>query len=338
MKTFFRKSSLLMAILVLTFSSNVFSENTENTEENMQNMHATGLFMLSKGQAGSAEEKFVAAGKIAVLLKSWQGCVESGYGLLACNKPDESIEYFEKAFTIAEGNSDWRGCLAASVALLNMPLEFKVGAEGEKAMDSSRKIAVSSRDFYGLVEIAKVAWEMKKVDMALRYLVEAKLLAEDAQSAGGLNQIAAVYKMMGRKDEAGECYLMAKKFRKDSREIVPPPPGWSPTGETVAGPKEIPIETQKALRASADSQIDRNADEEKEAKKLKLEKEKIEAEKYQYAVAYTPYYSYPFPSYNTWRPFGYRYINSWATNRLGFYYRSGNSYFRFDYYCGHHRH
>ncbi len=338
METFFKKSILLVIIMGLAFSCDVFSENAENSEENMQNMHATGLFMLSKGKMGSAGQKFAEAGEIAVLLESWQGCMESGYGLLACNKPDEGIKYFGEAFIIAKNNSDWRGCLAASVALLNMPLEFKVNAKGQAAIDSSYKIALSAKNLYGLVEIAKVALEIKNVDMSMKCLEEARLLAEDGQSANGMNQIAAVYKMMGRKDDARECYLMAKKFRKGDKDIVPPPPGWNPAGETVAGPKEIPVETQKALRASADSQIDRNAAEEKEAKSLKLEKEKIEAEKYQYAVAYTPYYSYPFVSYNTWRPFGYRYVNSWAANRLGFYYRSGDRYFRFDYRDRYYRH
>ncbi|MDD5644458.1 MAG: hypothetical protein PHO00_03300 [bacterium] len=331
MKTFFSRLFLFLASLFLLFSCNAFSEISEDSEENMQNMHAAGLFMLSKGKVSSAEEKFAAAGQKAVLLGSWQGCMESGYGFLACDKPYEGVKYFENAFAIAREDADWRGCLAAGVALLNMPLEFKVRAKGNDAVNSAYEYVLSEQNLYGLIEIAKASWAMKKIDMSLKCLDVAKLIAEKQETAVAMNQIASVYKSMGRKNEAKECYILSKKFAKGVKQIVLPPPGWEPAGETVAGPKDVPIETQKTLRSSSDSQIDRNAAEGKEAKRLKLEQDKIEAEKYQYAVAYAPYYSYPFPFYDTWRPFGSRYINSWATDRLGFYYGSRGNYYRFDY-------
>ena len=325
-------SSIVFVVFMFLLSTVSYAAEKLSKEEEMQNLHATALLSLTNENLASAEKSFNSAGKIAISIKSWPGCVESGYGLLACNKPEDGIKFFEKANSFSSEKNDWRGCLSAGVVLVNLPPGLGAYNKGISFLMNARTVSEKTEDWRGLIETAKIAVKVKDVELASACLKSSRRIAENEESSSGLRESARLFKQIGMKGEAKECYELAKNFKDDSKQIVPPPPGWKAAGETVAGPKEISPETQKALRASADMQIKENLAYEKQQEKLKVEKQKISAERYRYANTYTPYYSYPFPSSRRWSPFGYTYISNWASTRLGFYYQSGGSYYRLDYW------
>ena len=325
-------SSIIFVIFVLLLSTLSRAAGKLSEEEEMQNLHATALLALTNENLTSAEKSFNSAGKIAISIKSWPGCVESGYGLLACNRPEDGIKFFDKANNFSSEKNDWRGCFSAGVVLVNLPPDLGAHNKGMSFLVNARTISEKTKDWRGLIETAKIAVEIKDIKLASACLDSSKRIAENEESGEGLRESARLFKQIGMKKEAKECYGLAKNFKDDSKQIVPLPLGWKAAGETVAGPKEISPETQRALRESADMQIKENLAYDKQQEKLKVEKQKINAERYQYANTYTPYYSYPFPYYSRWSPFGRSYVGRWASTRLGFYYQRGGTYYRFDYW------
>ncbi len=325
-------SSIVFVIFMFLLSTVSYAAEKLSKEEEMQNLHAAALLSLTNENLTSAEKSFNSAGKIAISIKSWPGCVESGYGLLACNKTEEGIRFFEKANNFSSEKNDWRGCLSAGVVLVNLPPDLGTYNKGINFLVNAMAVSEKTKDWRGLIETAKIAVEIKDVELASACLESSIRIAENEESGSGLKESARLFKQIGMKEKAEECYDLAKNFKDDSKQIVSPPPGWKAAGETVAGPKEISPETQRAIRESADMQIKENLAYDKQQEKLKVEKQKINAERYQYANTYTPYYSYAFTYNSRWSPFSRSYISSWASTRLSFYSRRGGSYYRFDYW------
>ncbi|MEA3347122.1 MAG: hypothetical protein U9Q21_03425, partial [Candidatus Auribacterota bacterium] len=73
-------SSIVFVIFMFLLSTVSYAVTKLSKEEEMQNTHATALLALTNENLVSAEKYFNSAGKIAISIKSWPGCVESGYG------------------------------------------------------------------------------------------------------------------------------------------------------------------------------------------------------------------------------------------------------------------
>ncbi|MEA3328349.1 MAG: tetratricopeptide repeat protein [Candidatus Omnitrophota bacterium] len=310
---FIKKMSAIFIIALLAFSwSNSYAGQDPKTS--MYDALANGYSATVKRNKALAIEWFKKAASLARKARSWQGCIDSGYGLLALEQINEAELLFTKAFAFAERNRDWRGCVASGYAYSGLPIMLKKQQAVISAFEKAARFSKRDGDWRGLLEAGKGLFSIGRREPAVKYYNQAFQTAKKLESAEGLKNLAVTYRESGNPEKARECSRLAGAS-------IAPPAGWQPAGETVAGPPQISPEIQKANRLSADKEI---------AQKIKwlIEQKKAEVKRKEKANVCLNYY-YPYANYFSWRPTYGSWTVGWASYCLrNYYFSNGLWYWR----------
>ena len=298
---------VVAGIFILLPVSNSYGNERE---DKMHNALGMAYSAASKQDKDLALEWFEKAGRFAKKARSWQGCIDSGYGLLALDEDEQAITLFNKAFDLARRRKDWRACIACGYAYNSVQVKSATKQKAAKAFKQAAKFSAKDKDWRGLTESGKGLVSLGMPHEAIEYYDQAFLIAKRIESTEGLRRIESCYRKVTEMEKAEEC-------RRISSSLSAPPPGWKALGETIASPPEISLEIQKASRRSADQEIS-------DKDKWFLEQKKAEIKRDQEAKVYSNYYS-PYHNYYGWQPYYGSWIRNWGLFYLSnyYYYRSG---------------
>ena len=298
---------VVVGIFILLPLSNSYGNDREIKMHNALGMAYSAA---SKQDKDLALEWFKKAGRFAKKARSWQGCIDSGYGLLILDEDEQAIPLFDKAFEFAKRQKDWRACIACGYAYNSVQAKLATKQKAVKAFKQAAKFSTKDENWRGLIESGKGLVSLGMPREAIEYYDQAFLIAERIESVEGLGRIESCYRNLTEMKKAEEC-------NRISASLDAPPPGWKALGETIASPPEISAEIQKASRRSADQEIS-------DKDKWFLEQKKTEIKRDQEAKVYSNYYS-PYRNYYGWQPYYGPWIRNWGLFYLSnyYYYRSG---------------
>ncbi len=271
----------------------------------------------SESDKDLALEWFKKAGRFAKKTKSWRGCIDSGYGLLALNQDEQAIALFDKAFEFAKRQKDWRACIACAYAYNSVQTKSATKQKTARAFKQAADFSSKDEDWRGLIEAGKGLAALGMPHQAIEYYDRAFLLAKTIENTEGLARIESCYRKIAEMEKARECNRISKSLNV-------PPPGWKALGGTIASPPEISPEIQKASRQSADQEIS-------DKDKWFLEQRKAEIKRDQDAKVYSNYYS-RYGNYYRWQPYYGSWIRNWGSFYLSNYYYRNGFWWRSYYY------
>jgi hypothetical protein len=314
----------LLILCALMISSGLYAEDA------VQSMHDAFARGFEATKAKNKEESvqwFQKAGQYAVQAQEWKGCLDAGSALLKLGQPADAASLFDQASNIAQSQQDWRIGVAVGYAYASLPPDLNKKEDSKNAFVSAASFAKGKNDWMGMTEAANGLVNVGYNDTAASVAAEAKQIVDEAASPQGAEVIAELYKKLGMNGEAQQMATAHQNYVQEHevarRQIIQPPPGWSPVGESVAGPWVPSPEQQKQARESADKDI--------EAKnQWILQQEQIEAEHKKEASQYSSYYYYPYgySSYTSYEPWDWDMLVSWADS-------CGSSYVYTDGYYHH---
>ena len=318
-----RKITILLFLLIGILSIPVFAVNEDLGK--MENALANGYLEASKNNISAALGYFTESVALAEKARSWKGLVDAGNAFIVLGNPKEAMRTFKKAFDMANALKDWRGLVAVSYSYIDLPEKMDGKKYAVFALSAASDIAAKDKDWRGLIETGEAFLDFGEKDKTEKCLNDAKDIVKELESSRAAESLGKAAKEMGFMNIYDECAAMSSSFEKAQREYAAtPPPYWRAEGESVAGPKEVDVETQKAMRASADNDI--------RAKQEYLAKmEKKEEEKSKYYGIFSRYYDYPY-YHSYYVGYGYRpdltntEISGWASHHLSHYRRDKDVY------------
>lgn len=304
----------------------------QDPKAKLQDSMARGYLAITKDDNNSALDYFKKALDYAKEVRSWRGCIDSGYGLLSLGNPNEATKAFETAYAYSKSDADWRGCVASGYGFLSLPEELKNANTAKGCFKGAFLIAKSKKEYQGIVEATNGFTAIKDVKTAKEYIDTAFEIAKKDSSALGLKLVSEGYFKAGYAKDAQQALGLSENIQNQRGEVLKkqPPAGWQPLGETVAGPPKIDANIQIKSRESADKEI-------QEKYEWIAKQKELEAKQDQYANIYAMYYDYPWGSrawgYNAWTPgswgFGVWNKKGWGWS-AGFNLRNwANSYSRY---------
>jgi hypothetical protein len=315
---------------MVLISSYVFSQDS------LQSMHdafARGFQATKAKNHDEAVQWFQKAGQFAIQAREWKGCLDSGNALLKLGEPGQAADLFEQSFQIAQEKKDWRIAVASGYAFASLPPDLGKRPNASNSFLLAADLANQNHDWIGMTEAANALIHIEDRESAIRVLNDAKIIVDETKSAKGAQVTAQLYERLDLTNEAQgmkvnrEDYI---KFSEGAKKTVPqPPPGWSPVGESVAGPPIPSVEQQRLARESADKDIESK-------NQWILQQQQIEYEKEKQASEYSGYYYYPYgySSYTTYQPWGWDALIPWADHYAGQYSYSDGYYQHHGGYSG----
>ncbi|MDP3980065.1 MAG: hypothetical protein Q8Q33_01485 [Chlamydiota bacterium] len=301
----------------------------------MQNDFAQGFKAAKEKNRDEAIQWFSKAGNEAIVDRNWQGALDAGNALTHMGEPKSAKNLFIEADQIAQTGQDWRSMIAVGYAFASLPPNPEKEQLTSNAFAAAAAFANNKKDWLGLTEAANGLLHMNKKQDAIQILDMAKTIVDKVNSEKGAQVLAKLYEKSGSIESANAMLNAQQQYaamyeNAQSSSFVPPPPGWNPVGETVAGPPVIDIEIQKANRAAADSEIAAKNE-------YILQQKQIEHELEMKANEYANYYYYPYGS--TWassyEPWGWDEITPWADHYLSYYsYDNGHYAYSHGSYTG----
>lgn len=314
-----------IALFILVFSVISTFGFSEDPSRSMHDAFAKGFQAVKARNKAEAVQHFQEAGQFSVQAGESHGCLDAGNALLKLGEPAQAAGLFDQAFQMAQQKQDWRIAIASGYAFASLPADQGKKQTGTDAFNFAAQAAQASNDWIGMTEAANGLIQLGDRDRARQTLESAKILVDQAKSAQGAQVIAQLYEKIGLAEESQGMKLTREgyvKLHQDARtKVIPPPPGWSPVGESIAGPKIPGIEQQKAARASADKDIASKNEWILQQEQLELEHEKM-------AHEYSRYYYYPYgyASSASYQPWGWDLLIPWADSCASSYSYVGGYY------------
>lgn len=299
--------SLMAASFIFIFSVSLFAAGETPDTAQVDNALAQGYTAVQKNQDDAAIRSFTEAGSLARRQGDWQGLIDAGYGLAALGKTAEALPLFNDAVNAAKQDGAVPGLIGAAYALASLPEN------------------------------------MNTLGLAVEALDEAMKMVQATQDAEGAKTLAKAYQDLGRSDKAAQAQSLAARLAQaggeETRGVTTPPPGWSPVGESIKGPKKVPVEVQQLNRQSADRDISSKMEYIKRSEELEQrerERRTRLAEAYSY---YQGYYGYPGGGFgiNDFGLYGFGrhqitviQRRHWATTQLSYFSPYGGFLIRID--------
>lgn len=280
---------------------------------------------LSEKDFERAKELFIKAGMLAVAEDKWEPLIEAAQGLIVCKEFAQAKDFLHSASDMLERGNDAQAQLALAYGMLGLPADRRESLFPAIPLDRAYALAMAGSDWYTLTEVAKLNFALKEDSKALDALSYALVIIKRRKDPDACIKLASIYEKYHYPDNALECRQLAESYREDQQPAPPPPPpGWSPVGESVAGPPPIDVEAGRAIRASADQQIS-------DKREWILEQNRLDAQQkqtfYTYSYFYTYPYDYPYDGY-----YIYDYddddLSGWCHDRLSRYHYSDGFYIR----------
>jgi hypothetical protein len=224
------------------------------TEELMDDAQARGLEAASQDETETATNWFTKAAEYADRIASWEGLMDASLALSSIGDADASKAILDKANALSQKFNDWRTSLSVGYAYANLPDEADAEDEAEAAIDDAKDLASNLDSWRAMVEVG-TAYLSLKIDEAKTYATDAYdkalAIASEASDAEGLETVAMRLDEIGEEAKAAQAREIIKELPPDEtkkRRVRPPtPPGWSPTGKTLAEPREISEESRAIL-------------------------------------------------------------------------------------------
>jgi len=228
------------------------------TEELMDDAQAHGLAAAAENETGTAANWFKKAAGYADRIASWDGLMDASLALSSIGDVDASKAILDQANALSQKFNDWRTSLAMGHAYATLPDEAEADDEAEAAINEANELAQNLESWRAMVEVGS-AYLNLKIDEAKTYATDAYdkalAIASEASDAEGLDIIAMRLDEIGEETKAAQAREIIKQLppqqRKKRPDRPPPPPGWSPTGKTLAEPREISEESKAILAERA---------------------------------------------------------------------------------------
>ena len=231
-------------------------EQTEPTAaERMDDAQARGYAAAGSDKTDKAVAWFQKAAEYAESIASWEGLMDASLALSSIGDPEAAKTVLDKANALSATFTDWRTSLATGLAYASLPDEAEAEDEAEVAVNEARDLAVDAKSWRAMVEVGS-AYLNLKLDEAKQYATDAYsaayTIAADLEDAEGLEELAMRFEEVGEKTKAAEAREMIQQLppekKKKKKDRPAPPAGWSPTGSSLAEPREI-SELSKAILA-----------------------------------------------------------------------------------------
>lgn len=303
-----KKLFLILAILICSASVSYCRTAKENMDDSLGHAYKAA----TEKKLDEAKDFFKKAQQYAKETDSWQGLIDSGYGLSTLNLPKEAKSAFDNGSAIIAKQRDWHGAVAIGYAYASLPKDMGTIDSAVKMWNNAKEWAKEKEDWCGLIEAGRGLLSVSRNSDAEECFDLAKNIVKEFPTEKGIKVLVQVYRKLGREDKAAEC----AGFQIQT-ETQGPPPGWVPTvGESIRGTKTVPESVQMAQRESIDRDIERKQQfEEAEAQRKHEEKMQRQEIAYQAYRDYLNYYSYPY--YGTYVGFIANYddyyIGAWTT-------------------------
>ena len=320
-------------LFLIVFSSQLISAQPNDLEGKMHNAFGHGFKAAEENRNDEAIKFFTEAGNFAKQASIIHGMIDAGNALRNLNQTDQAASFFNAGLDLALQAKDWHQLISLGYAFASLPITTRNTNSAVKSFTEAGKIALNQNDWIGLTESANGLINMNLNKKAEALLDQGLDFVKQAYSLNGCRVIADLYKKLGLLEKVAACKDVEAELNQykddfQGREKIAPPKGWSPVGESVAGPPKLDIETQKAIRASADEDI-------RQKHEYMLQQEKFEEERRREASRWYNYYYYPYGysygSYDAWTTdtlvsWG-GYYSSYYSYSNGYYSYSGNSYY-----------
>ncbi len=321
------KNFIIILAVIFLFVQPAIAKDTDS--DKMENELGRGYLAASKNDIDGALGNFTKSLEYAKKCSSWKGFVDAGNAFSALGRPEDAAGPFNEARALASSQKDWRGLVSVAYGYMVLPEKLGPKKNASSSLAKALPLTLAAKDWRGLIEIAKIYSNIGEKQAAKKALTSAKELVKGTSSEMAALTLGETAKELGFPDINKECVDMAKKFGGSGKPTAPPPPGWTPYGESIAGPDKVSVETQKAMLASADSDI-------KSKREYLAAIEKKDKKDQQYYTAFRNYYDYPGYSrfYGTgfglgfgfWRPLTPVQVSGWANQCLGNYRYQDDAY------------
>jgi len=260
-----RYPTAVLALLILFSTATALAgeetaaeEPEQTTEELMDDAQAHGLAAAADNETETAGNWFKKAAEYADRIASWEGLMDASLALSSIGDVDASKAILDQANALNQKFNDWRTSLAVGHAYASLPDEAEADDEAEAAIDEANQLAEDLESWRAMVEVGS-AYLSLKLDEAGSYATDAYdkalSIASEASDPEGLETIAMRLDEIGEEAKAAQAREVLKQLppqdSKKRRERLPPPPGWSPTGKTLAEPREISEESKAILAERA---------------------------------------------------------------------------------------
>lgn len=278
----------LMLVMILVISLPVISYCL-TVNEKMSDSMARAYKSASERKMDQAKSYFIKAMQYAEQAGSWQGLLDSGYGLSTLGDTTKARAAFDKAMPLIQKAGDWHGAVALGYAYASLPQQTETTSIATNMWTETMNWANEENDALGLLEAGRGFMSINDNQQAEQCLDSAREIIKQAPTERAVKILVQAYRKLGREDKALEC--AAYQIPEDT-----PPPGWTPTaGQTVRKPKTVSEAAQLAQRNSADMDIAAKRNWEQEQALIK-QQERMQKQELAY-LAYQDYmrfYSYPY--------------------------------------------
>lgn len=261
----------------------------QTAKEKMGDSLARAYKSASEKKMDEAKNFFRKGMQYAKEANSWQGLIDSGYGLSTLGLTEEAKTAFDDASLIVTQNKDWHGAAALGYAYASLPRQTVKIESAVQMWDNAKTWSRETDDWAGLLEAGRGLISISKNKEAEECLDMAKGIVKEMPTEQAIKTLVSAYRKLGKEDKAVEC----ASFRPQAQA---PPPGWQPTaGESVRGTKTVAPEIQQAQRESIDKDIEAKRQWEQQDEQRRHE-EKMQKQElaYQAYRDYLMYYSYPY--------------------------------------------
>lgn len=305
-------------ISTLIVFSSAFSQADQNDNRQMHDAFAKGFLAIKENKPEEAKKSFMNAGQSASSAGQWAGIIDAGNALLKLDDPQNANILFQKALKTAQTNQDWHQLIGTGYALASLPLNLNAQGSAVAAFSNASQLSLTAKDWMGMAEAAKGCISIQEASQASQILDQAFVIAKETYSQNGAEALAKLYSELGNPESVQKCQNLIAEINEirggfQERAVIQPPAGWNPVGDSVAGPPKLDLETQKAIRASADAEI-------QSKNEYILEQERIEAEHQQAASVWVDYYYYPYGcSYGVYEVWPSTMLVEWADSCMSSY-------------------
>lgn len=334
----------LISAFIISLTLPLYCQTT--AKEKMDDALGRGYKAATEKKMDEAKEWFRKGLQYAKEANSWQGLLDSGYGLSTLGLPEEAKTAFFSAEQIILNERIWHGAVALGYAYASLPKEMGTIEPAINMWTKAKEWAKENNDWCGLIEAGRGFMSISKNNKAEECFDLARNIVKEVPTENAIKALVQAYRKLGKEDKALECAAYEVQVKPET-----PPPGWIPTvGESIREPKTVSPEIQQAQRGSADRDIERKQQWESEEAQREYE-EKLQKQELAYSAYrdYLTYYSYPY--YGTysgfignyddyymyawttqpiWAPRTYDEIYNWASWNLGGYTCSGGIYIAVD--------
>lgn len=209
--------------------------------EEIENYLGQGYFALSKQDTMAAREAFQTAAELAINMNDWRNALDAAIGLIALREFDDARGLIDHAAIIVDRLNDLRADVAIAHAISALPTEYRSDLSIQQYLSRAYTNGIEADNWKALDEIAHVYAALGRRTDAEHVLDDALEIVVRNRSEAGARDLGDSYAALSLPVKAQQCRQLREQFAQGSaQQAVPPPPEWTPYGDSVAGPEPLP--------------------------------------------------------------------------------------------------